>query len=672
MRGREFLVAYWKMHPLSGQLLRWLCFPLLLGLLGFVQYANTFGHDYAWDDKLVITANPVTQKGWAGIPEIVSSKVSVPNKNVYRPVAQVVFALEVEAFGLDPRAGHVFSALWYGLLCVVVYGFLRMVFPGVPALLHFLCVGLFAVHPLHVEVVANIKSRDEILAMLLGLLGVMGMLKGVLREGWGWVLGGMALMGLAMLAKQNAVTLLPVLLLAYAYRVEWRLWDRRSLLVGAATLGLLGMFLQHGVLGLGGVLLLGGYALLAGRRGWIPLGLVVAGGLVLLLRQPAVLAPTDGYTLVSEASALNNVFMGTEHPELVRPSALANLVRYLELFVWPHPLVHLYGYNQVPMVGYGDGRAVLGVLLLLLGLMVVLAGLRRRSPVAFGLVFFLCTFSIYSNYWVTVPDTMADRFMFMPSLGLCLVVVYLLDKVVEGLAVLRGRLLAPQVWVAVACVPVGVAFFVHTWHVNLDWENDHTLIHNRIAYMEENAAAQAMMGFVLHGESQTEPNPVRRQEMLREVLQRFHKALSIYPAFYTAWVESGKVFAEVGLYDKAELCFLRAIQLEPLSPESHIHLGTLYSHLKAPDYAIPYYEQAIELNPYHAEVMNQLGMAYYAMEDAAGLRRVAEMGRSYWPEDNRFVNLMGLHHMVKALPRDSITGPENLMDLGQGDSIRNF
>src|SRR5580692_4952220 len=104
--------------------------PLIIFVVAVAQYANTFSHNYAWDDKLVITGNEYTKKGISGLPEIFLHRVSVPDKNVYRPFPQALFAIEYDLFNGDPRAGHFFNIIWYACLCVLVFYFIRFVFPG--------------------------------------------------------------------------------------------------------------------------------------------------------------------------------------------------------------------------------------------------------------------------------------------------------------------------------------------------------------------------------------------------------------------------------------------------------------------------------------------------------------------------------------------------------------
>lgn len=606
---------------------------IILAIVAFALYANTLGHGFVWDDKLVITSNPVTVQGWDGIWEIITTKSAVPNKNVYRPVPQLMFAVEYALAGGQPWLSHLMNVLCYAALCVVVLRFLRWVFPAAPTLL-LLGIGLvYAAHPLHVEVVANIKSRDELLAMLLGLLGVMALQRGCMEGKWWRITVGMGCFALALLSKTNALTLLPVALLVHIYREGGYIWSRQFLLLCGCLALVAAGALGSALLGMLGAACLLGVAIALGRSlrwGGLALGLVV---LILALgwEQPA---PNDAYTLLTEATTLNNVLIDPGHASYVRPTAIANIGRYLGLFVYPHPLIHMYGYAQVPLLGLGAPLTLLSLGLLIAGLAWCILGIPRRDPVAFGLAFFLCTLSIYSNFWVTAPDTMADRYLFMPSLGLCVALGF-------GLWALAGR--AEPWWrmhrnnmVMPFMVLASLALGIQTRSANADWRTDGTLIKNRIQYMENNAAAQAMMGFVRFHDARNTKDPVVKQAAFQDALHALHRALSISPDFYIAWSESGKVFADVGRYDKAEACFLRAIQLSPTSPDAHAHLGTMFFFRNQFEAATPYLENAAALNPASETHMQMLGRCYMQLSKWQDLRLLGEYGRRSFPHNGEF------------------------------------
>ena len=153
---------WWQKHTL-----------LLLCALAFLVFANTIGHGYNMDDELVTRKQKLTSKGIRAIPEIFTSPYYSDDMGYayeYRPVVLTSFAIEHQFFGDKPGVSHFFNVLLYVLTVVVLFKLLRKLLHAYSYWLTVLVVLLFAVHPLHSEVVASIKNRDEILA-LLGALG---------------------------------------------------------------------------------------------------------------------------------------------------------------------------------------------------------------------------------------------------------------------------------------------------------------------------------------------------------------------------------------------------------------------------------------------------------------------------------------------------------------------
>ena len=161
---------------------------IIIFAVAFLLYANTLNHGFTQDDSIVITENMYTTDGVSGIPGILSKdtffgffKVEGKSKLVsggrYRPLTLVMFAIGYEMFGESPFIGHLMNVLWFGLTCLVLYWLLLRLFkfdknPENAGMIAFCTSLLFAAHPIHTEVVANIKGRDEIIA-LLGSLGAL-------------------------------------------------------------------------------------------------------------------------------------------------------------------------------------------------------------------------------------------------------------------------------------------------------------------------------------------------------------------------------------------------------------------------------------------------------------------------------------------------------------------
>ncbi len=577
-------------EPLSRRI-----YPLVIFLLACLQYVNTVPYDYAWDDKLVITANDYTTGGIKALPAIFTSRVSIPYKSEYRPVPQALHAIEYQIFRGSPHAGHAFNILWYALSCMTVFVFVRFTFCRIDPLYAFLVALLFTVHPLHVEVVANIKGRDEILALLFGLSGIILLAKAIESARWLPAVGGALCFALACLSKSNAITLLPLVPLVVWYRASDPRPSRRLIVSSAAVVA-------------------------------------CCVAVVLIIRHVQNTVASD-LAVHLNSTVLNNIFLWSAHTDTIVPTALVIIGRYALLFVYPHPLIHLYGYDQVPLNHWRDPVTWFAIVGLLALALLVVKTLPRKSPIAFGLIAFATTYSAYSNFFFFAPDTMADRYMFMPSVGVATAVVYGLFRL-ASLDLREPAFTGARVAAVMGLFAMTLtAYFATTFVTNRDWQNDATLIHNRIRYMEDNAAAQAIYGHQLNKESSELVTPQLRLERKVAAMEAFTRAIEIYPDFQAAWIAIGRMFAERGIYDKAELSFLRAQQIAPLSPDPYFCLGTLYLSEQDTELAIPYLEKAVLLDPTMEEAYVMLGRAYLRANKIDNLGSMTVTARQWFPEN---------------------------------------
>lgn len=569
-------------------------YTFLVFAIACLQYANTISYDYAWDDKLIITANDYTLRGVSALPDIFSKRVSIPYKSEYRPVPQALHAIEYQVFRGSPHAGHAFNVLWYGLACVMVFAFVRFTFLRADSLYALLVALLFAVHPLHVEVVANIKGRDEILALFFGLAGIILLVRAIEQSRWLTAIAGSFCFALACLSKSNAITLLPLVPLVAWFRSR-ELRPSRRLIVSSAVLA------------------------------------ICCATLVVLVRHIQNTVSSD-LPVHLNSTVLNNIFLWSAHTETITPTALVAIARYGLLFVYPHPLIHLYGYNQIPLSHWSDPVTWL-VIAGLLGLLVVaIRTLPQKSPFAFGLLTFAITYSVYSNLFFFAPDTMADRYMFLPSVGIAIAVMYGLYRL-AGLDLQAATLPSVRSQAVMAAFALAlIACFITTVITNRDWQNDATLINNRIRYMQENAAAQAIYGHQLNQESSQMPTPQLRLERKAAAMKAFTKAIEIYPGFDAAWIAIGRMFGERGMYDKAELAFLRAQSLQPLNPDAYLGLGTVYLAEQDTNLAIPYLEKSVLLDPQLEESYEMLGRAYLRANNIENLGSMTAAARKWFPQ----------------------------------------
>jgi len=202
---------------------------IILGALAAVLYANTLGCDYTWDDAIVITDNDFTKSADFGniftkdtFHGFFKQKKNLVAGGRYRPLTLAMFAVEYQIME-SPFLGHLMNVLWYALTGIVLYlVLLKLINPErrddlklwfIPLVASL----LFIAHPIHTEAVSNIKGRDEIITLLGALAALYFALRAYYEENNLWMLLSGLVFFLGLLAKENAITFLAVVPLAFYF-----------------------------------------------------------------------------------------------------------------------------------------------------------------------------------------------------------------------------------------------------------------------------------------------------------------------------------------------------------------------------------------------------------------------------------------------------------------------
>lgn len=393
-----FQPGFWSQHRLPA---------LALLALAFILYGMTAGYGYIQDDQLMIWDNSFVQKGFAGLREIFSydtllgyykdPKLMLEGGR-YRPLPLATYAIEIGIFGKNnPGIAHFFNVLLYAATGILLYRILLAMFPAQPESkwywgIPFIASAIFLLHPLHTEPVANIKGRDEILALLFSLGALYATMKYFDTLRGGWLAGAGLFLFLGLLSKENAITFLAVIPLT--------LWVFSRISPGRIMSS----------------------------------GLVLAAAVLLFV---VIRHKVLGYTaspVKAQAELVLDPFLGMNAGEKFATIFLT-LGWYLKLFVFPHPLTIDYYPYHVPKVGWSDWRPVLSLLVYAaMGLWAVRQVLTARKPAsgiktgwhipAYCILFYLLTVSVVSNIFVSTSTFMNERYLYMPSVGFSLLVAW--------------------------------------------------------------------------------------------------------------------------------------------------------------------------------------------------------------------------------------------------------
>lgn len=541
--------------------------PALAAALAGAVSAGTLGGALLYDDVPDIVRNRFVREHdvvgiftgpswatWVGIGDA-----------GFRPVTTLTFTLNHLVHGLEPAGYHAVNVLLHAaataVLVVVVGGIL--VRPGAA-----LVAGLlFAVHPVHTEAVAAVVGRADVLSMLFGL-GCWWMVRGGGSGAW-WTLAGAASLVLALLSKETAVALVGVVALS-------------DLGAGRRT-------------GLREVV----------RRRWPTWAALAAAAAAALAWRSVVLRGSGG-----GITPFDNVVAG--EPLLARiPTTLAVAARYVEKLVWPVRLSADYSYRQIDLAGWTDPYCIAGALLFVVGGVAGVLSFRRDPDAWSGFVLLAVPLlGVLGLTFLALGPTMAERLLYLPSAGFCVLGAVLLHALAA-----RGRLARRAAWAAVAALLVtGSALTVAR---NAVWRDPEVFFPTMVADAPRSARAHRELGTFYAETGRTE-----------EAVAALRTSLGIRPNPATAY-NLGNVLAGARRYDDAIAAYHLALSLRPDFVEAMANLATSYGEKGDDASAVRWFEQALAARPgvprFHMNFANTL-QRLGRLEDAARHYGVAVAG----------------------------------------------
>ncbi len=574
----------------------------VLAVLGVLLYANTFGHQYALDDIAAIEQNLFVRKGIAGIPDLMRTEFwhfSNISLGYYRPLSLITFALEQEFFGTAPGISHAINAVLYGLTGAVIAILLQKWLPG-QTIIAFLIGLVFIAHPLHTEIVANIKGRDEILSFLFISLMLLSYWRYLETAEWGWIVGSCTSLYLAFLSKESSVVslaLIPAMQYWFARRNVWQslisLWP--FLIVAA-----LFFYQKQKMIGT-----------LSGNP------------------------PVDwaNYPYAIEKTQKSTTFKF--------------LMYYIRLLILPHPLVYDYSYNIIPSGGKGDLLTWAGFVSLLVLVWLTWKGFIKRTLWGFGLFWFFVTMMPGLGFIWARGGIFAERFLYAAVMGFAFVFVWAVQKLLvrqpttnePADASPRPALARYTPLLALMAVVAGLYSF-KTVDRNRDWENNFVLFNSALPAAENSCQVQRHVAnewiqkglkdrAVLDSVSAKlpklkQPDSLRRAQVTLDTAQKWanihgrwaldhlQESTRIYPNFGEAYFSMAYVFQKIiPNVDSAKYYYKQTIRAANAYAPAYNNLGVIYqtegftnNDRRKLELASYYYNRSMVVNPAYVDGLN--------------------------------------------------------------------
>ena len=589
---------------------------LLLGALTFLCYLPVVRHDFInVDDRYYILDNPhvITGLSWSNLAWAFSSGYA----SNWHPLTWISHMLDCQLFGAKPAGHHLVNALFHTANTLLLFVWLRRVtgrlWPSA------LVAALFGWHPLHVESVAWAAERKDVLSTFFFLLtliaygryqskvsGLKSKVTAQPNRRWQmadgkwqnritqhasfWYCVTLSLFALGLMCKPMLVTL-PFVLLLLDY---WPL-RRMSIAPRHST----SSSLHHSIIPT--------RLLIWEKVPFLAIALISSVVTFLVQRAGGAVVSLDAIPL-----------------RLRIATSLEAYAQYLFKTFWPERLAAIYGYTRHPNM-----VAVLAAALLLLSLSILAVKAARRLPFVFtGWFWYLGTLVPVIGLVQVGAQAMAERYMYIPSIGLFIGVVWLACEVIDHSAEtslvgrLRPMLFGGAVILLTACLARTSLQLQH-------WQNSEELFRHSLAAAPENynAYGQALDSLGKKDEAlaaysealRLAPNFAQARCNLATVLAdtgklepaitNFEMALRERPEFAEAHHNLGSTLVKAGRLEEAREHLVRATNLKPQEPQAHYSLGTLFLVESNYDGAVAQLSEALRYRPNYADAHRNLGFA---------------------------------------------------------------
>lgn len=615
---------------------RWYIYTILF-LCSFVLYFNTLSHDYALDDAIVITDNDFTHKGFAGIVDHLThesftgffkEEKKLVSGGRYRPLSFITFSIEYELFGLSPEISHFINVLIYAILAIVLFNVLNRLLKNYVSRwyfsISFIATLFFIFHPIHTEVVANIKGRDEMLTLLGALLALHFTLKYIegvkpvienqsnnnnksknnnsskkqmpqpsSNESFKYLLYAAISFFLGLMSKENAITFLVIIPVALYFFTNSTL---KKIVIST-----------------------------------LPLFLVSI--LFIYIRSSVV-----GFSSNEEVNEiLNNPFLGLTSSEIIG-TIIYTLGRYIELLIFPNVLTYDYYPYHVPIYSLASFWPLFYLLVYLFLIFIALKSLKSKSVIGFGIIIYLASLSIVSNIFFPVGTFMNERFVFISSIGFVIIIAWGLHQVMN----LSNKRYIRYLFAGISLI-VLILFSLKTIDRNRAWKDDLTLFTTDVKTSSKSAKSTCSAGGKLLEYGKEMKDSVRKFEYLelskKYLIQSTVNYCKIIPngIYVDAELLLGNCYFEFGQFDSTLYHYKRICLKAPGNDKIYQNANITINRFDDIDKKISETKEFYKFNPnvfelnynlgkWYGQFKNNIDSAIFYLERAVFLKKNSKEG----------------------------------------------
>jgi Tfp pilus assembly protein PilF len=509
----------------------------------------------SYDDFQYVTGNPRVQAGLT--LESVIWAFTTFHKSNWHPLTWLSHILDCQLFGLNPFWHHFVNLLFHIANTVLLFEIFRRM-TGLLWRSAFVA-ALFALHPVHVESVAWVAERKDVLSGFFWMLTIAAYLWYVRRRCLTSYLPVALFFCLGLMAKPMLVTL-PFVLLLLDYwplgRLQWACRDRHLEPChpgdsGACNVSLAGLILEK-----------------------VPLFILSAAATIVTFvvqHQGTAMAPVAAFPLRFRLS-----------------NTLVSYVRYIGKTIYPTHLAVLY---PLRLEGLPIWQPMIAFVLLAVISVAAIYAVRKRPFFLVGWLWFLGTLLPVIGLVQVGIQAMADRYTYLPSIGLFIMITW-------GVADVPINRRYKEIVLRISALVVLVLLAVCTRAQVRYWQNDYTLYKRAVEATDDNYIMHNNFGDVL-----------LKKALVTEAVTNFEEALRINPQHLEARLNLGVALSRLNRLEKAVECFKEVLRFRQDWPVAYNNLGRAYALLGEYELAIQNYTEALRLKPDYTVALNNWASA---------------------------------------------------------------
>jgi tetratricopeptide (TPR) repeat protein len=570
---------------------RLLIISLLLMIAGLAAFWHVMRCDFInFDDPKYVTDNRHVQGGLT--VEGITWAFTTGYAANWHPLTWISHMMDVQLFGLQPRWHHLTNLLFHLASTLLLFLVLHRMTKALRQ--SAFVAALFALHPLHVESVAWVAERKDVLSTFFWMLTMGVYVSYAARPGLTRYLTLLLCFALGLMAKPMLVTLPFVLLLLDYWPLE-RLGQKPPLEPEGHWRLIRPLLMEK-----------------------IPLFVLAA------------LSSIVTYLVQQHAGAMKALEALPLSARMA--NAFVSSITYMVKMLWPANLAVFY-----PHPASWPLWRVLGSVALLIAItVIVIKGARKRPYVPVGWFWYVGTLVPVIGIVQVGSQALADRYTYIPLIGLFIIVAWAVPELLDKWSYRRQALVA----LSTLCL---ISLFLLTWRQVGYWRNsivlyDHTLEVAGASSVIHNNRGSAYMGLADY----------------TRAIADFNRAIEINSRYGEAYNNRGSAYNGLADYTRAIADLNRAIEINPRSGGAYNNRGLAYMGLADYTRAIADFDRAIEIDPGYAGAYNNRGLAYNGLADytraIADLNRAIKVNPRYGDAyNNRGLAYMGLADYARAI-----------------------